>query len=118
VRMQFFPSHPSFPNPDRLHPSSHIISYPLLSSADFPQLILDIERLELGIAAGLQDRVIQTHGGVVHMDFSRLKEEGRGVYTAMDPHLLPELYLAYNADAGALHFTALHFTSQHTIHMT
>jgi hypothetical protein len=52
------------------------------------------------------------------MDFSRLKEEGRGVYTAMDPHLLPELYLAYNADAGALHFTALHFTSQHTIHMT
>ena len=67
---------------------------------EFPQVILDIERHELGISAGLQDRVIQTYGGLVHMDFSRLKEEGRGAYTTMDPALIPELYLAYNADAG------------------
>ena len=36
----------------------------------FPSLILNIEKNELKISAGLQDRVIQTYGGLVHMDFS------------------------------------------------
>jgi galactokinase/mevalonate kinase-like predicted kinase len=34
-------------------------------------VILNIEKEELGISAGLQDRVIQTYGGLVHMDFTR-----------------------------------------------
>ncbi len=37
----------------------------------FPEVILNIEKEELGISAGLQDRIIQTYGGLVHMDFTR-----------------------------------------------
>lgn len=78
--------------------------------SDFPQVILDIEREELGIAAGLQDRVIQTYGGIVHMDFTRMSTESRGIYTPLDASLLPELYLLYNieegGDSGKVHSTA------------
>jgi glucuronokinase len=40
-----------------------------IAKEQFPQLILDIEKQELDIAAGLQDRVIQTYGGeaICHM---------------------------------------------------
>lgn len=79
-------------------------------SLDFPQIILDIEREELGIAAGLQDRVIQTYGGIVHMDFTSMETETKGVYTPLDPAMLPELYLLYNTeeggDSGKVHSTA------------
>lgn len=40
-----------------------------LKKAAVPEVILSIERDELGISAGLQDRVIQTYGGLVAMDF-------------------------------------------------
>lgn len=55
-------------------------------------LALSVEQDELGISAGLQDRVIQTHGGLVYMDFSTklLKERGFGEYEKMDSKLLPE----------------------------
>ena len=36
-----------------------------------PSLALSVEREELGIAAGLQDRVVQAYQGLVFMDFSR-----------------------------------------------
>ena len=36
-----------------------------------PALALSVETDELGIAAGLQDRVVQTYGGLVFMDFAR-----------------------------------------------
>ena len=36
-----------------------------------PTLILSVEKEELGISAGLQDRVIQTYEGIVYMDFDR-----------------------------------------------
>src|ERR1017187_5997786 len=36
-----------------------------------PQLVLSVEKDELGINAGLQDRVIQTHEGIVYMDFDK-----------------------------------------------
>jgi galactokinase/mevalonate kinase-like predicted kinase len=42
-----------------------------INTVDYPEVILSIERDELGISAGLQDRVIQTYGGLVHMDFTR-----------------------------------------------
>ena len=85
----------------------------------FPQLILDIEKQELDIAAGLQDRVIQTYGGLVHMDFSNTSklpsndysnaDAAIGKYTSLDPKLLPVLYLAYNTqfggDSGKVHST-------------
>ena len=73
----------------------------------FPQVILDIERVELGIAAGLQDRVIQTYGGLVHMDFTQtappvdqVEAGGLSPYTCLNTALLPEMYLAYDAHAG------------------
>ena len=37
-----------------------------------PNLVLSVETEELGIKAGLQDRVIQTYEGCVFMDFVRL----------------------------------------------
>ena len=36
-----------------------------------PSLALSVETEELGIAAGLQDRVIQVYEGLVYMDFAR-----------------------------------------------
>ena len=41
-----------------------------------PNLVLSVENDELGIPAGLQDRVIQVYEGVVFMDFNRGLIEG------------------------------------------
>ena len=51
---------------------------------------------DLGITAGLQDRVIQTYEGVVYMDFDRsiMESRGHGDYTPLSPALLPRLWLA------------------------
>ena len=67
-----------------------------------PNLILSVETEELGIAAGLQDRVIQIYEGVVFMDFDRdlMEREGHGRYEEIDPALLPPLFLAYRNDLG------------------
>ncbi|RDX76381.1 Glucuronokinase 1, partial [Mucuna pruriens] len=61
-----------------------------------PNLILQAEK-ELGIVAGLQDRVAQVYGGLVYMDFSKenMDELGHGIYIPMDLSLLPSLYLIY-----------------------
>lgn len=63
-------------------------------------LILSAEKDELGISAGLQDRVIQVYEGLVYMDFdeSLLKKQGHGIYEPMDVKLLPKLYIAYQDD--------------------
>ena len=52
-----------------------------------PALILSAEKEELGIQAGLQDRVIQTYEGIVYMDFERRLIEGRGygIYEELKP---------------------------------
>jgi glucuronokinase len=63
-----------------------------------PQLVLASETEELGIAAGLQDRVIQCYEGCVYMDFDKqlIESQGYGRYERLDPTLLPKLYVAYN----------------------
>ena len=66
-----------------------------------PSLALAVETDELGIAAGLQDRVIQVYEGLVYMDFQRERMRQQnglpcGVYEPLDPALLPPLYLAYS----------------------
>ncbi len=63
-------------------------------------LILSAEKDELGISAGLQDRVIQVYEGLVYMDFNEavLKKQGHGIYEPMDVKLLPKLYIAYRDD--------------------
>jgi glucuronokinase len=62
-----------------------------------PSLVLSVENDELGIPAGLQDRVIQTYEGVVFMDFNRghVEKLGYGVYEELSPELLPPIYVAY-----------------------
>ena len=70
-----------------------------------PSLVLSVEREELGIAAGLQDRVIQAYEGLVSMDFSKENERDIrgfkcGVYERLDPALLPPLYLAFKGDVS------------------
>ena len=66
-----------------------------------PSLVLSVERDELGVAAGLQDRVAQAYEGLVYMDFSRERERiVHGLpcyaYEPLDPALLPPLYVAYH----------------------
>ena len=60
-------------------------------------LVLETETCELGVPAGLQDRVIQAYEGLVFMDFSRdlMERQGYGNYESLDPALLPNIYLAY-----------------------
>ncbi|KAI9072137.1 hypothetical protein K1719_045914 [Acacia pycnantha] len=72
-----------------------------------PGLILSAEN-ELGIVAGLQDRVAQVYGGLVYMDFSKenMDNLGHGIYIPMDISLLPPLYLIYAenpSDSGKVH---------------
>ncbi|KAL2528943.1 Glucuronokinase 1 [Forsythia ovata] len=74
-----------------------------------PNLILNAEK-ELGIVAGLQDRVAQVYGGLVYMDFSKkyMEDLGHGIYTPMDIGLLPPLHLIYAenpSDSGKVHST-------------
>jgi glucuronokinase len=63
-------------------------------------LILSSEKDELGISAGLQDRVIQVYEGLVYMDFARalMEKQGHGAYEELDASLLPRLYVAYRDD--------------------
>lgn len=63
-------------------------------------LILSAEKEELGITAGLQDRVIQVYEGLVYMDFARdlMEKQGHGAYEELDASLLPRLYVAYRDD--------------------
>jgi glucuronokinase len=66
-----------------------------------PTFVLQVETGELGISAGLQDRVIQVYEGAVYMDFDRARErvvDGLPCYAyeRLDPVCLPPLYLAYH----------------------
>lgn len=65
-----------------------------------PSLALSVEKDELGIAAGLQDRVIQTYEGIVYMDFAKelVTTRGYGIYERLRPPVTPPLYVAYDPD--------------------
>ncbi|THU72987.1 hypothetical protein C4D60_Mb04t18030 [Musa balbisiana] len=74
-----------------------------------PELILSAEK-ELGIVAGLQDRVAQVYGGLVYMDFNKehMDKLGHGLYVPMDIGLLPPLHVIYAenpSDSGKVHST-------------
>ena len=66
-----------------------------------PSLVLSVERDELRVAAGLQDRVAQAYEGLVYMDFAaeherQLHKLRYYQYEPLDPALLPPLFLAYH----------------------
>ncbi|MBD3182951.1 hypothetical protein GF312_11720 [Candidatus Poribacteria bacterium] len=67
-----------------------------------PNFVLSVETDELGISAGLQDRVVQCYGGTVYMDFdkSRMQDLGYGIYEHLDSKLVPKLFLAYFNSSG------------------
>lgn len=60
-------------------------------------LVLSVEKQELGIAAGLQDRVAQAYETPVFMDFDRaiMEGQGHGDYHELDAAQLPPLYIAF-----------------------
>jgi glucuronokinase len=68
-----------------------------VSPAIQANLALETETRELGVPAGLQDRVVQAYEGLVYMNFARaiLERQGYGEYERLDPALLPAVYVAY-----------------------
>jgi glucuronokinase len=67
-----------------------------LDRDDLARLALAVETEDLGIAAGLQDRMVQARETLVAMDFG-----GHPIYEELDPELLPPLYVAWHPDAAA-----------------
>lgn len=68
-----------------------------------PSLVRAVENDELGIACGYQDRVVQVYGGLVCMDFSRMRSMGSyevGRYERLDATRLPPVYVAYDVAAA------------------
>lgn len=64
-----------------------------VSPARLAELALSVETKELGLAAGLQDRVVQSYGGLTYMDFSGERPR----YTKLASRRLPRFGLAYLA---------------------
>ena len=82
-----------------------VASVPLV---ELPNLVLSVETRELGLAAGLQDRVVQAYGGTMYMDFDRslMGARGYGEYVRLDSGALPALFLAYlteGTESGKVH---------------
>lgn len=61
-------------------------------------LILEVETREMGISAGLQDRVVQAYESPVYMDFdeSLMQVQGYGRYELLSPDLFQGFYIAYD----------------------
>jgi glucuronokinase len=64
---------------------------------DLPSVALTAEREELGITAGLGDRVVQVYGGLVYLDLAR---EGGPRVEPLDASRLPDLFVAWRPDAA------------------
>lgn len=69
-----------------------IIPKPVLAN-----LILSVENNELGIAAGLQDRVAQVYAQPVFMNFSKsiMEKQGYGEYVPLSLEGMPRCYIAF-----------------------
>lgn len=63
-------------------------------------LVLSVEVNELGISAGLQDRVAQAYETPVFMDFNEenMIKNGFGIYRQLDAKQFPNFYIAYRHD--------------------
>ena len=64
---------------------------------------------DIGITAGLMDRVIQVYGGCVHMNFrnvEKMKETGIGDYEYIDAEKIPKLFVIWSqnpSNSGKIH---------------
>ena len=63
-------------------------------------LVLSVEKNELEIMAGLQDRVVQAYESPVFMDFNKelMERQGFGDYKPLDSKLFRNIYIAYRTD--------------------
>lgn len=75
-----------------------------IPKAELANIILATEHNELGITAGLQDRVIQVYEGLVYMDFDKalMEKQGHGNYVELNPTALPNLFIAYRTDLSEM----------------
>ena len=71
-----------------------------IDPATFANLVLSVENGELGISAGLQDRVAQAFEKPVFMDFNKkmMEEKGHGKYKVLNTTNFPNFYIAYRKD--------------------
>jgi glucuronokinase len=71
-----------------------------IEASQLANVVLAVENSELGIPAGLQDRVAQAYQGLVYMDFAKslMDSRGYGDYQPLDLSLLPPVYVAYRED--------------------
>ncbi len=70
-----------------------------IPGAILANLVLSVETVELGISAGLQDRVAQAYGVPIFMDFDRdiMEKQGYGNYEKLDASKFPNFYIAYRS---------------------
>ena len=68
-----------------------------IEPAVFANLVLSVENNELGISAGLQDRVAQAYEKPVFMDFNKrtMEKQGFGKYEVLNTTKLPNFYIAF-----------------------
>jgi glucuronokinase len=68
-----------------------------IEPAIFANLVLSVETRELGISAGLQDRVAQAFEKPVFMNFDKkiMKKQGYGEYQVLNNVHFPNFYIAY-----------------------
>ena len=85
-----------------------------LRSDELAELALAVESEDLGIVAGLQDRVAQAYEGLTFMDFREASTGRGGSYEALDPGLLPPLLIAWRPEAAG-HSGQIH-SSLHARH--
>jgi glucuronokinase len=86
-----------------------------LGSGELAELALAVESEDLGIVAGLQDRVAQAYEGLTFMDFGGTGTgAGGSSYEPLDPGLLPPLLIAWRSEAAG-HSGQIH-SSLHTRH--
>ncbi|MFL5887197.1 MAG: mevalonate kinase [Thermoleophilaceae bacterium] len=71
-----------------------------LTPATLAMAALEAETEELGIEAGPQDRIVQSYGGLVAMDFDPRHGPG-GAVRRLDEALLPPLFVAWQREPAA-----------------
>lgn len=71
--------------------------------AIFANLVLSVENIELGISAGLQDRVAQAFERPVFMDFDKalMDTQGYGNYKVLNADNFPNFYIAYRKNLSS-----------------
>jgi glucuronokinase len=67
-----------------------------LQPVELARFALAVETEELAIAAGLQDRIAQSFGGLTFMEFA-----GPGAFEPLTPQLLPPLLIAWQQSTAA-----------------